>query len=134
VGAVILLAVHRREGRRRSQFAKSLIRASALATVSLLLSPRPAAAQTVPTPESVFGHNPGATAVVVCGANDAPYPTRRGAGVSPAMPVFLPAFPEQRRHGRRRGNLKGRSTEWIRRISCAALPYLLTHLPTASHL
>ena len=59
VGAVILLAVHRREGRRRSQFAKSLIRASALATVSLLLSPRPAAAQTVPTPESVLGHNPG---------------------------------------------------------------------------
>jgi hydrogenase/urease accessory protein HupE len=64
VGAVILLAVHRREGRRRSQFAKSLIRASALATVSLLLSPRPAAAQTVPTPESVPGHKPGATSVL----------------------------------------------------------------------
>jgi hypothetical protein len=27
------------------------------------------------------------------------------------MPVFLPAFPEERRHGRRRGNLKGRSTD-----------------------
>jgi len=40
--------------------------------------------------------------LVVCGA--------RGAGVSPAMPVFLPAFPAERRHERRRGNLKGRST------------------------
>src|ERR1017187_1778008 len=34
----------------------------------------------------------------------------RGAGVSPAMPVFVPAFFEERRQGRRRGNLKGRST------------------------
>ena len=40
-------------------FVKSVIRASALATVILLLSPRPAAAQTVPTPESVLGHKPG---------------------------------------------------------------------------
>src|ERR1039457_4352513 len=39
--------------------AKSLICASALAAVFLLLSPRPAAAQTVPTPESVLGHKPG---------------------------------------------------------------------------
>ena len=39
--------------------AKSVICASALATVILLLSPRPAAAQTVPTPESVLGHKPG---------------------------------------------------------------------------
>jgi len=31
----------------------------------------------------------------VRGANAAPYPTRRGAGVSPAMPVFLPAFPRR---------------------------------------
>ena len=30
------------------------------------------------------------------------------------MPVFLPAFPEERRHGRRRGNLKGRSTDRAR--------------------
>jgi len=40
--------------------------------------------------------------LVVRGANDAPYPTRRGAGVSPAMPVCLPAS-EERRHGRRSG-------------------------------
>jgi hypothetical protein len=53
--------------------------------------------------------------LAVCGANDASYPTRRGAGVSPAMPVFLPAFPEERRHGRRRRNLKGRSTSRARR-------------------
>jgi hypothetical protein len=38
------------------------------------------------------------------------------------MPVFLPAFPEERRHGRRRGNLKGRSTDrarahFLRRIT-----------------
>ena len=39
--------------------AKSVICASALATAILLLSPRPAAAQTVPTPESVLGHKPG---------------------------------------------------------------------------
>ena len=35
---------------------------------------------------------------VVRGANDAPYPTLRGAGVSPAMPVFLPV-PERPLHG-----------------------------------
>ncbi len=40
-------------------FAKSVIRASALAAVILVVSPRPAAAQTVPTPESVLGHKPG---------------------------------------------------------------------------
>ena len=40
-------------------FVKSLIRASALAAVILVSSPRPAAAQTVPTPESVLGHKPG---------------------------------------------------------------------------
>jgi|ERR1039458_739267 hypothetical protein len=39
--------------------ANSVVCASALATVILLLSPRPAAAQTVPTPESVLGHEPG---------------------------------------------------------------------------
>jgi hypothetical protein len=33
----------------------------------------------------------------------------------PAMRVFLPAFPKKRRHGRRRGNLKGRSTDRARR-------------------
>src|ERR1035438_3704197 len=38
---------------------KSLLCASGLAAVILLLSPRPAAAQTVPTPESVLGHKPG---------------------------------------------------------------------------
>ena len=38
---------------------KPMICASALAAVILLLSPRPAAAQTVPTPESVLGHKPG---------------------------------------------------------------------------
>jgi hypothetical protein len=27
------------------------------------------------------------------------------------MPVFLPASAEERRHGRRRGNLKGRATD-----------------------
>jgi len=50
-----------------------------------------------------------------CNLTDAPWSTR---------------FAEERRHGRRRGNLKGRSTdrapticpEWIRRISCVALP------------
>ena len=58
-------------------------------------------------------------ALMVCGANGAPYRTRRGAGVSPAMPVFLPAFLEEHRHGRRRGNLKGRSTkaQFLRRIT-----------------
>ena len=40
-------------------FVKSVIRASALAAVILVSSPRPAAAQTVPTPESVLGHKPG---------------------------------------------------------------------------
>src|ERR1035441_5831212 len=40
-------------------FLKSVIRASALATVILMSSPRPVAAQTVPTPESVLGHKPG---------------------------------------------------------------------------
>jgi hypothetical protein len=43
-------------------------------------------------------------------AGGAPYPEHRGAGVAPAMPVFVPAFFEERRPGRRRGNLKGRST------------------------
>jgi len=38
--------------------AKSLVRASALAGAILLLPPRPAAAQTVPAPESVLGHKP----------------------------------------------------------------------------
>jgi hypothetical protein len=52
---------------------------------------------------------------VVRGANDARCPMRRGAGVSPAMPVLLPAFPQERRHGRRRGNLEGRSTHRARR-------------------
>src|SRR5664279_2145392 len=40
-------------------FAKSVIRASALVAVILLLAPRPVAAQPVPTPESVLGHKPG---------------------------------------------------------------------------
>src|ERR1035438_10926228 len=35
----------------------------------------------------------------------------RGAGVTPAMPVSVPAFFEERRQVRRRGNLKGRSTD-----------------------
>jgi hypothetical protein len=39
---------------------------------------------------------------------------QRGAGVSPGMPVLLPACQEERRHGRRRGNLKGRSTDRAR--------------------
>jgi hypothetical protein len=34
------------------------------------------------------------TILVVCGANRAPDPEHRGAGVAPAMPVFVPAFPE----------------------------------------
>jgi hypothetical protein len=39
--------------------AKSVICASALAAAILPFAPRPAAAQTVPTPESVLGHKPG---------------------------------------------------------------------------
>jgi len=44
--------------------------------------------------------------LVVRGANDARCPMRRGAGVSPAMPVIPAALPVERRHGRRRGKPK----------------------------
>jgi hypothetical protein len=52
--------------------------------------------------------------LVVCGANDAHYRACGRAGVAPAMPVFIPAFLEERRQGRRRGSLKGRSTDRAR--------------------
>src|SRR5450759_4251706 len=46
----------------------------------------------------------------------------RGAGGPPARPVVLPAFFEERRQGRRRCNLKGRSTVRFP-DSCSALSY-----------
>src|SRR5450759_1090620 len=46
-----------------------------------------------------------------CKVNDAEKP--RSVAFQAAMPVFLPAFSKERRQGRRRGSLKGRSTNGL---------------------